>query len=490
MASSFSREGPHVAQQTRRDKLRFAPAPPHHAAPTSTPPCSRSPSPSASATKGSSPPTGPAADPATSARSAAASRSTALRTPRGDPPRRGPPRALHRLRRGVEELQILAPAQQLLDEICSAVTGLALAKPCGGGDGQNLCDRVSGGGDASDMLSPLHNSSERGNGGGGSGTCAVQHRPEFQQVKLKLLFMQEEVCRRYKQYHQQVQMVGSSFESVAGLSSATPYASLALKTISKHFRSLKSAILNQLQNISKVLGEEFMLSPSTSKGEMFSSSRLKHTEQGNHKQKVGERSLGFVEHNQPVWRPQRGLPERAVAVLRNWLFDHFLHPYPTDTDKHMLAAQTGLSRNQVSNWFINARVRLWKPMVEEIHMLETKSVSGCALDSASASASRNDLRPTTYNSGGPLNEQSSEESNKLSESASAEAPFKDGNMQSAEAWHPDKPLRMQECGIRESTDGTLMSFMAYPSGMDIGGFGAVSLTLGLRHEAIWKPNGA
>ena len=28
--------------------------------------------------------------------------------------------------------------------------------------------------------------------------------------------------------------------------------------------------------------------------------------------------------------------------------------------------------NQVSNWFINARVRLWKPMVEEIHMLETR----------------------------------------------------------------------------------------------------------------------
>ncbi|CAH9129738.1 unnamed protein product, partial [Cuscuta epithymum] len=38
----------------------------------------------------------------------------------------------------------------------------------------------------------------------------------------------------------------------------------------------------------------------------------------------------------------------------------------------MLAKQTGLSRNQVSNWFINARVRLWKPMVEEIHTLETR----------------------------------------------------------------------------------------------------------------------
>ncbi|GMI70427.1 hypothetical protein HRI_000712000 [Hibiscus trionum] len=27
---------------------------------------------------------------------------------------------------------------------------------------------------------------------------------------------------------------------------------------------------------------------------------------------------------------------------------------------------------QVSNWFINARVRLWKPMVEEIHNLELR----------------------------------------------------------------------------------------------------------------------
>ncbi|KAK1394354.1 hypothetical protein POM88_013410 [Heracleum sosnowskyi] len=78
------------------------------------------------------------------------------------------------------------------------------------------------------------------------------------------------------------------------------------------------------------------------------------------------------EPHQPVLRPQRGLPERAVAVLRAWLFDHFLHPYPTDTDKHMLATQTGLTRNQVSNWFINARVCVWKPMVEEIHVLETK----------------------------------------------------------------------------------------------------------------------
>ncbi|KAF8045694.1 hypothetical protein N665_4540s0004, partial [Sinapis alba] len=69
-------------------------------------------------------------------------------------------------------------------------------------------------------------------------------------------------------------------------------------------------------------------------------------------------------------RPQRGLPENSVLILRAWLFEHFLHPYPKDSDKIMLARQTGLSRGQVSNWFINARVRLWKPMVEEIYKEE------------------------------------------------------------------------------------------------------------------------
>lgn len=133
------------------------------------------------------------------------------------------------------------------------------------------------------------------------------------------------VCRRYKQYHQQVQMVVSSFESVAGLSSATPYASLALKTVSKHFRYIRNAISDQLRHISKGLGGEFASSPSSSRGETMVP-KFKHINESLPEHKAGENSLGFVGQNQPVWRPQRGLPERAVAVLRAWLFDHFLHP--------------------------------------------------------------------------------------------------------------------------------------------------------------------
>ncbi|KXG20197.1 homeobox protein ATH1 isoform X2 [Sorghum bicolor] len=79
--------------------------------------------------------------------------------------------------------------------------------------------------------------------------------------------------------------------------------------------------------------------------------------------------------DQQSWRPQRGLPEKSVAVLKAWMFENFLRPYPKDNEKEMLAARSGLSRSQVSNWFINARVRLWKPMIEEMYE-DLKKASG------------------------------------------------------------------------------------------------------------------
>ncbi|KAL4394949.1 hypothetical protein AHAS_Ahas02G0203100 [Arachis hypogaea] len=53
------------------------------------------------------------------------------------------------------------------------------------------------------------------------------------------------------------------------------------------------------------------------------------------------------------WRPQRGLPERSVSVLRAWLFEHFLHP--TIIAIHVTI---NIITMHASNWFINARVRL------------------------------------------------------------------------------------------------------------------------------------
>ncbi|XP_014490780.1 BEL1-like homeodomain protein 9 [Vigna radiata var. radiata] len=233
--------------------------------------------------------------------------------------------------------RFLKPAQQLLEELCD-VGGVCAEKMVADA---SLMEPVP--------LLPPENSSE---------DLLGDHGDDHGRKKSRLLTMLDEVYRRYRQYYQQMHAVVTSFEYVSGLRNAAPYASLAIKAMSKHFRCLKNAITDQLQFANKA---HFHIS-----NRKDESSRFGNSDRGPYSQRPG-----FLEH-QPVWRPQRGLPERAVTVLRAWLFEHFLHPYPTDTDKLMLAKQTGLSRSQVSNWFINARVRLWKPMVEEIHMLETR----------------------------------------------------------------------------------------------------------------------
>lgn len=59
------------------------------------------------------------------------------------------------------------------------------------------------------------------------------------------------------------------------------------------------------------------------------------------------------------------LAKEAVDRLKNWLFEHFTHPYPTDADKEHLAKESSLTITQVNNWFINARRRIWKPEIEK-----------------------------------------------------------------------------------------------------------------------------
>ncbi|KAL9691568.1 hypothetical protein QQ045_011992 [Rhodiola kirilowii] len=188
-------------------------------------------------------------------------------------------------------------------------------------------------------------------------------RNDFQNKLTKLLSMLDEVDRRYKQYYHQMQIVVSSFDTVAGNGASKPYTALALQTISRHFRCLRDAITNQIQATRESLGDQDVVGSSKGVG----ISRLRFVDQQLRQQRALQQ-LGMMQ--QHTWRPQRGLPESSVSVLRAWLFEHFLHPYPKDSDKIMLARQTGLTRSQVSNWFINARVRLWKPMVEEMYKEE------------------------------------------------------------------------------------------------------------------------
>eukprot|EP01080_Neovahlkampfia_damariscottae_P003628 gene3628-6444_t len=66
------------------------------------------------------------------------------------------------------------------------------------------------------------------------------------------------------------------------------------------------------------------------------------------------------------------LPDDAKKVLRDWFLQNFKHPYPTDSQKNELQNKSGLTRTQVNNWFINKRVRVWRPLIQKIYPNSTK----------------------------------------------------------------------------------------------------------------------
>ncbi|XP_024005301.1 BEL1-like homeodomain protein 6 isoform X2 [Eutrema salsugineum] len=245
--------------------------------------------------------------------------------------------------RTIPNSKYLKAAQQLLDEAVNVKKALKQFQAEGDKNNENPQKPDQNLQDSSTNPPPEISQSER---------------QEMQSKLTKLLSMLDEVDRRYKQYYQQMQIVVSSFDVIAGSGAAKPYTALALQTISRHFRSLRDAISGQILETRKCLGEQ----DGSDGNRVGIISRLKYVDQHLRQQR------GFMQPQ--AWRPQRGLPENSVLILRAWLFEHFLHPYPKDSDKIMLARQTGLSRGQVSNWFINARVRLWKPMVEEIYKEE------------------------------------------------------------------------------------------------------------------------
>lgn len=51
------------------------------------------------------------------------------------------------------------------------------------------------------------------------------------------------------------------------------------------------------------------------------------------------------------------LPKETVQVLNTWLLNHLNNPYPTQQEKRELLIKTGLTKIQLSNWFINVRRR-------------------------------------------------------------------------------------------------------------------------------------
>lgn len=253
----------------------------------------------------------------------------------------------------------LGPAQELLAEFCSLEGDLLHATNKQGAPGAAA---------GNSRWDDVETSSSSSAGLWGHLSLSSMDLLELERRKARLLSMVEEVDRRYRRYREQMRAVEVSFEAVAGAGASQVYTRLALRAMSRHFRCLRDALVAQVRALRKAMGERdggpAGAAAGATKGD---TPRLKVLDQCLRQQRAFQHP-GTID-NYP-WRPQRGLPERAVAVLRAWLFEHFLHPYPNDVDKHILARQTGLSRSQVSNWFINARVRLWKPMIEEMYTEE------------------------------------------------------------------------------------------------------------------------
>ncbi|KAG9451863.1 hypothetical protein H6P81_004767 [Aristolochia fimbriata] len=183
----------------------------------------------------------------------------------------------------------------------------------------------------------------------------------------KLTDLLNELDCQYERYCHHLEEVVSSFEMVAGSGSAVSYTALARQAMYRHFSTLRNTIKAQLCLAKRSLSDDL---PRIHGG----LSQLSLLDHSTRQRNSTLQQLGLSQTPQ-TWRPLRGLPEKSVIILRAWLFEHFLHPYPNDSEKLMLASQTGLTRNQVSNWFINARVRLWKPMIEEMYREEFAEAS-------------------------------------------------------------------------------------------------------------------
>jgi len=63
---------------------------------------------------------------------------------------------------------------------------------------------------------------------------------------------------------------------------------------------------------------------------------------------------------------RENFPADVIRLLKQWLDDHFDDPYPSAEVKMDLATRTNLTYEQVQHWFVNARMRIWRPEIKKM----------------------------------------------------------------------------------------------------------------------------
>ncbi len=79
------------------------------------------------------------------------------------------------------------------------------------------------------------------------------------------------------------------------------------------------------------------------------------------KQKVAKTLLGLKARYEPTSKTKRRqLNPKATKILNEWFEEHIKNPYPTNSEKDIIAKHCKITVGQVSNWFNNKRSRVKK----------------------------------------------------------------------------------------------------------------------------------
>ncbi|KAJ6957515.1 homeobox protein ATH1-like isoform X2 [Populus alba x Populus x berolinensis] len=149
----------------------------------------------------------------------------------------------------------------------------------------------------------------------GNDRIDVQMDPALQKRALEakrtqLLTLLQVVDERFSQCLDEIHTVISAFHAATELDPQI-HTRFSLQTISFLYKRLRERISNQILAMGAHLDSGDTIETEGSFGTSYLQKQW---------------TLQQLKKNDQLWRPQRGLPERSVSVLRAWMFQNFLHP--------------------------------------------------------------------------------------------------------------------------------------------------------------------
>jgi len=94
-------------------------------------------------------------------------------------------------------------------------------------------------------------------------------------------------------------------------------------------------------------------------------------------------------------RRRGNLPKPITDILKAWFHDHLDHPYPSEEDKQIFIAQTGLTISQVGTFCMKHAPQVLMMSCRSATGLSTHGAGTCLHSGSSATGERIDRRSTT-----------------------------------------------------------------------------------------------